>query len=530
MLGDLSNRRDNFWNYWLNFCVSNKSAKDGRGGRGIGRVTFLIASEIQSVLGYTNTEEGNSAICGMAFLGVKADSEELRSTHAYLAESENGNIFNLHGEDTAAVFRKAFRLSEYAEENLTGLSLVVPYPKAELTPECVLAAAIQNFAPAIMDGSLVVKVNEVYLDSESILSQGTSEKVREHFRPGAIAEDPARYLNFLKDLCQRREFVRLSVSKEGSGKLSDAFVKGLRDLEPVRLSLGLGELGEVVEGVSLEDLQVSLKNEEAIFVEIVFPIRRNGVDEQVSLLCAVQSTPYSSERASQKHSIDSFFREGMLLPKVVASGQGGDLDVIFSASDKILTTYMNLCEGKAHLDLDESGDVKEKLKEKGFPDIDVKRFLKKLPTILRHVLTPDIEEPDLDVFKSMFSVPEKIPSPKEKQPKGRDTGNGLGSIDLLGCVLEPIPDGFRVRAKEDFQENSPPLKVAMAYFDGTANPFWEEFDFQIGDLDVSSEGCSLLEKKDNLVVIGQCKKDFSLEIRGFDSHRELTVSVDPYHA
>ena len=47
--GDLEKRSDDFWNYWLNFGISNKSGS-GRGGRGIGRVTFLIASEINAVI------------------------------------------------------------------------------------------------------------------------------------------------------------------------------------------------------------------------------------------------------------------------------------------------------------------------------------------------------------------------------------------------------------------------------------------------------------------------------------------------
>ena len=40
--GSLSSRTSDFWNYWLNFGLSNKDGS-GRGGRGIGRVTFLDA-------------------------------------------------------------------------------------------------------------------------------------------------------------------------------------------------------------------------------------------------------------------------------------------------------------------------------------------------------------------------------------------------------------------------------------------------------------------------------------------------------
>ena len=49
--GDIHQRSSDFWNYWLNFGQSNKD-ESRRGGRGIGRVTFLIASKIQAVIGY----------------------------------------------------------------------------------------------------------------------------------------------------------------------------------------------------------------------------------------------------------------------------------------------------------------------------------------------------------------------------------------------------------------------------------------------------------------------------------------------
>ena len=66
--GRLDKRTSDFWNYWLNFGLSNKDGT-GRGGRGIGRVTFLIASRLQSVIGYTRrSKDGQSAVCGMSVL------------------------------------------------------------------------------------------------------------------------------------------------------------------------------------------------------------------------------------------------------------------------------------------------------------------------------------------------------------------------------------------------------------------------------------------------------------------------------
>ena len=132
--GDLGKRTSDFWNYWLNFGLSNKDGS-GRGGRGIGRVTFLIASRLQSVIGYTRRAEDEvNAICGMTFLRPREDSHVLKSTHAYLASAENGNIYTLHDSpEFHAQIQSAFAFKGYDGDRRSGLGLAILYPHDELT-------------------------------------------------------------------------------------------------------------------------------------------------------------------------------------------------------------------------------------------------------------------------------------------------------------------------------------------------------------------------------------------------------------
>ena len=85
--GDLKDRLGDFWNYWLNFGLSNKNGT-GRGGRGIGRITFLIASGISTVIGVTRrAKDGQLAACGMSLLKPVMIDGDFKSSYAYLAES-----------------------------------------------------------------------------------------------------------------------------------------------------------------------------------------------------------------------------------------------------------------------------------------------------------------------------------------------------------------------------------------------------------------------------------------------------------
>src|SRR5690349_11614007 len=180
-----------FWNYWLNFNVSNKDGS-GRGGRGIGRVTFLIASRIQAVLGFTRrVQDQRTVACGMCVLKATNDSQGLRSTHAYLAREESRSVFQLYDSaEFHSELARAFDLDGYRSQ--TGLALIIPYPHEELSHAGILASAIEHFAPAVLGGSLVVQVDDQRLDSSTI--ETIAQEVGHRINSRPIREDVSRYL------------------------------------------------------------------------------------------------------------------------------------------------------------------------------------------------------------------------------------------------------------------------------------------------------------------------------------------------
>ena len=256
LVGDLKGRMSDFWNYWLNFNVSNKDGS-GRGGRGIGRVTFLIASRIQAVIGLTRRISDNRmAACGMCVLKAVDEPEGLRSTHAYLASAETGSIYQLHDSlRFHSDLRQAFDLDGY--ENGTGLALVIPYPHEELTPSGILASAIEHFAPAIVAGSLVVRVNEDVLDEATI--DNVAEYVSHLIHSKPIAEDVKRYL----------ALIRAGMSPSPI------------DIDVPVLGKGLVQLRE---NSAIKKLQVSSEKGQTVALRISFPMVRNGKADRKSVV------------------------------------------------------------------------------------------------------------------------------------------------------------------------------------------------------------------------------------------------------
>lgn len=494
--GSLNSRVSDFWNYWLNFGLSNKDGS-GRGGRGIGRVTFLIASRLQSVIGYTRrVEDGTSAICGMAVLKAQEDGNNLKSTHAYLAEREDGNIYALHSSpDFQRRTRGAFGFTGYDGEYGSGLGLAILYPHAELKALGILAAAIENFAPAIMNGTLVLNVDGRVLDASSI--GDIAVDVESYLNDEAIRSNVARYLDLV--LLGQKRGPRHKIALPSAHK---------SDFEPLRKS------------APIKALQKEIADGQDVVLEIALPLVRKGVTHNVSLI-AVIGTSSSGNRP-----IDRLFREGMSLPDVRAKSPG-DLDLLMLVREGHLATYLNFCEGKAHLDLLESKDVRKKLEDNGFDGPRLKRLVKNLPAELRLLMTPDVTAPDAHVFDSYFSKPSDRPGKKKKPNKPPEPPPPPPPPKPSIFKVEALDDGLRITANPDYLHWPVNVTVTLAYADGTRRPSWSPFDFKLDDLHISHEACDLTTDK-NRVKAMNCRPGTEIEVTGFDANRELDTNIRPW--
>ncbi|CAN7653657.1 hypothetical protein [Rhizobium sp. LjRoot254] len=497
LAGDLNDRLGDFWNYWLNFGVSNKEGAK-RGGRGIGRVTFLIASRMQTVIALTRRNADKlRASCGMTLLKTMRVEKNgpVLTTHAYLAAEEKEDSFRLHSEagfdDGLAT---AFGLHGYGSDPYrSGLALVIPYPHGDLTADKVIAAAIEHFAPAILNGSLIVKVDDVTIDAQSI--DDVSSDYADNIHAPAIRQDAARYLDLIRAAGKTAFSLDVDVSKG---------LSALRDSDEVR------------------KMQEACEKGVAVSVALNFPLRQGSASFPVSLNAVVAKTP------DNLLPIDRLFREGMSLPDVKSSAPG-ELDAVFLIDEENLATFLNLCEGKAHLDLLESKEVIAKLEKKGyFKPVQVKRFIKSLPAELRTLLTPEVTEPDIDVFDSFFSLPDETSSTKKP-------GGGKPEINpppppppppprISPLVVETLADGFRITANPDYAEWPINVSVTMAYADGSRKPAWSVYDFAPIDLDTDTSDCEH-EFVKNKITARNCGQSFRVAITGFDAKRELDTHI-----
>lgn len=501
LLGSLENRKGDFWGYWLNFGLSNKTGT-GRGGRGIGRVTFLIASRMHSVLGLSRrSDDGSTAGCGMCVLRADQYGDDFKSTHAYLAAAESGSVYALHDSpDFHRELEEAFNLQSYADNERTGLSLVIPYPHDELDEDGILAAAIDHFAPAILSGNLVVEVGVDRLDQAQIAQ--VAPCVADRIKTKALKSGVGRYLNLIK-------------AGLGSPKTV------------VSIPGAKSKLSQHRETAEAEQLRSALAAEKTVIFKLMFPMVKGGVKSDVGIVVVAAPTPYGSSP------IDRLFREGMGLPDV-KSARPSDIDIVMLVEDEPLAQYLNFCEGKAHLDLLESKEVKQKLAEAGFEGgVDVRRLVKGLPDTLREYLTEESQEPDKSVWESYFSIAD-TKSEKRKVPqskKDEDTPEPPPPpppppppANVSAVLVDALPNGFRIKANPAYQKFPAKVEVTIAYADGSAKPSWSEFDFKAKDLAVTETQCEV-DFTENKLRVPTWTADSCVEVSGFDTTRELDTRI-----
>jgi hypothetical protein len=503
--GDLGDRTSDFWNYWLNFGISNKNGT-GRGGRGIGRITFLIASGISTVIGVTRRAADDSvAACGMSLLKPGMIEGEYKSSYAYLAKCPNKSIYDLYSDkDFTTELADAFALADYSAPRSSGLSLIIPFPHPSLTKDGIIAASIEHFAPAIIAGALVVEADDQTVDATSIDAQAL--RVATKFPAGPLREDPPRFLALIRQSDGKPDLI-------------------------IRVKKSSERIAEAVGDAERDNIRTSFLANERITIGIDVPLTRGG-ETTISRLCAALAQTPKGRKPT-----DLFFREGMCLPEVAARN-AADVDLVVQSTEGELVAYLNFCEGKAHLGLIENKEVTAKLVENGFLDgYSVKRLVRRLMDELRGLVLPDATKPDASIFSGFFSIP------KQDSTNKKD-GRGAGNKDKASPPPPPPPplppprprifhvddldDGFRIRANPGYAGWPVSLKAEVAYADGSRRPKWSRYDFELKKMPLTQTGAGAkADVKNNILVCRDCGPDFQLEIRGFDVRRELVTNVRP---
>lgn len=498
--GGLGDRTSDFWNYWLNFGISNKSGA-GRGGRGVGRKTFLLVSAVKAVIGSTRRDDGIVAVAGYAMLKPKVHQGRMRAGLAIFANAEAEDVYQLHPFSAAATaVAKAFSVVDRGQDSRAGFTLVVPFPDPSLTSQRIKAALIENFAPAIMGGLLVAEVDGQKLDDTTLLS--VAGQVANAFADQSFRE---RYGTILDLLGKAHQAPDLEIRVEEPG--------------------GQKRLKQIIGDVTAGALRDTLQSKGRVVLKVIIPVVQNGVAEDCPVRIAISEAPYGSIP------IDEFYRAGMRLPNVISKSPG-NIDAVILAEHGSLVTYLNLCEGKAHLDLLENDEVRKKLIEKGFAGGPaVRRRIKRLPDEIREAVLPDTTKPDSTLFAKFFTAPPRPgEGPKQEKKKKKSTAPP-DPPPPRPTILRTIKveAGFEVRVEQGRADKlaGATVRIKVAYASGSRKLDWHPLDFNFakGTIKIEHGACDIDRREGNEIRCINCVDGFFVRVIGFDPKRELETDV-----
>jgi hypothetical protein len=506
---DLTAPKNDFYYFWRNVGRSRKGETD-RGRWGLGKTVFPASSRINSFFGLTVRQDGRRLLMGESVLKIhKAqDGAGRHDPYGFFGSFDNDLPMPVEDSTFIAKFCEDFRLKR-AEQ--PGLSIVVPFPRRdEINISEIVRSAIVHYFYPIITGRLKIRVEgdgtNLVLDSVTI-------------------ETATRELDWTGSGNNRDKLLHLfDLSRWAMSRSSDSFV-ALRSP---------GQESAVP------------KWEEAIFPpETLSTLRRQfDAGERIALL-----VPVSVERKNQliqqsyfsvfvmrdsriDKGEDHYIRQGITVSKINMLQNKGARGLVV-IDDKALTTLLGDAENPAHTDWQERAT---RIRENYVSGASRIRFVKNSLRFIVDLLTQRTAGRDEDLLKDLFYVeipPDEPTSPKPKQRKNQkgDSNDEVQDIpdpQFSAFTVQKVAGGFCITGNPEAPENIGSVRIEVAYEVRSGNAFrhYDLFDFELNraPFRISAEGASY-EAGRNCLQVAVQRKDFSIEVKGFDPKRNIRIKA-----
>jgi hypothetical protein len=508
----------NFYWFWRNIGRSGKRGSE-RGKWGLGKTVFPASSLINTFFALTNRWDDNeNFLMGLSVLKTHHLANEptvKRYPYGYFGVFENADEYfatPTNDETTLNDFRATFNLKR-DEHTSFGLSVVIPFPRKEITSEAIIKSVLKQYFYPIISGSLIVEVVD---DDNRINTQINENTIFELLEAMKLTADYSKLFKLCLWSLQLPETDYITLNRpplENPARwLMDWFLNDeIKNLITAKMDLF----------------------EEGNPVAFNVPVRIKET-EGTPQICFFKVFLVKDEllREADAH----FVRDGITI-----TGQGRKVGnkfvrAIIVIEDKALVKLLGLAENPAHTEWQKNsshfrGKYEEGDKVINFIELTVDKLcgllMKPAKGIDREMMRdifyielydgePEPDEPDDEPGDD----PEK---PKPPRPEGKK----------LPFVLEQEVGGFRLKKNPAVEGFSGSIKVATAYmvFKGSPIRRYSKYDFDLArnPITVSASGVNNLEYKENrMSFIVNPDSDFLIEVNGFDVERDLYIKANHY--
>ena len=497
--------RNDFYYFWRNVGRSRKQSSE-LGRWGLGKTVFPAASRINSFFGISvRADDSRRLLMGQSVLKIHKVAGKRYYPYGYFGRFEGD--FAVAVDDPALLdeFARDFCLERGAEP---GLSLVVPYPDPELTPDAIVPSIVRHYFLPIIRQELEVEV----------VHGGT-----------LIQLNAATLPRFLSDVSwdDRERFQRLvDLARWGANLPSEDHAGVASPLEanaPRWTDDGL-------DADHVARLIERLNGGQRIGVTVpvwVKPAAANAVLSRFEV--------YLERDESLEGADEHFVRDGIAITGVRGALQKG-FRAIVSVHDQPLSQLLGDSENPAHTEWQErSPKFKDRYRHGPF----TLRYVKHAAREIVRLLTRPSEGRDLKLLQRLFSL--EVPTEETfiDPRKGRDNApgtegtSGPEGIETVGkdsfFQLQKLRGGFRIAGTGDVDAMPAYVAVSVAYEVRRGNPFTQyqppDFEMDKPPIELIAEHADIARHAGNRLVLRIHAPDFQVTVKGFDAHRDIRVKV-----
>lgn len=493
-------KKNDFFYFWRNIGRAVEGTTP-RGRWGLGKTVFQAASRINSFFALTiRRGDPFRRLMGQSVLKIHRSGGRRFAPYGYFGHFEGDFALPLDDEAWVARFCQDFSIRRKDEP---GLSVIVPFPEGEITPQGMLRAAMDQYFFPILAGDLVV----------TVVDGGRSQVLtQESIFPIVSSTDwPDKAA-----LIRRLELGRWCIH------LPDEEYERLKEPESNQAPYWDEALFHPGQGERLRR-----KLDEGKRMAIIAPlwVKRIGQDLQHSSYKIILERDDRLEKGE-----DHFIRDGVTISGISSLRQRG-MRVIVSASDQPLSQFLGDSENPAHTEWQERSPKFKGRYDRGPSCL---RYVKNSPREIVKILSRPVEGRDTKLLLDYFYVdfPEET-EPQEIRPTAHP-GPKPPPKDLIGekiLKLHRTKGGFNVFPHPGARSVPKEIILEVAYDVRHGNPFkrYKTFDFQLDrpPITLLASGVKTQILKPNVLSLILEKPNFRFTATGFDPNRDLKIKTLP---
>jgi hypothetical protein len=497
--------RNDFYYFWRNIGRSRKEASE-LGRWGLGKTVFPAASRINAYFGLTvRADDRCRFLMGQSVLKIHKLDGKRFYPYGYFGRFDGEFAVPVDAPELVDRFCRDFQLARNEEP---GLSVVIPYPDPELTPQAIVPSIVRHYFTPIVGGDLVVEI--VHDGHTQSLDAATLPRLL----AGASWDDAYTY----------RRLVELA--QWGLSLAQDRYAQSAAPLE----SNAPRWTNECFATDTFSKLREQLNDGQRIAVTVPVWVKPMSADAILSRFDVYLERDDTLDGADEH-----FVRDGITIAGVRASLQKG-VRALVTVRDRPLSQLLGDSENPAHTEWQErSPKFKDRYRHGPY----TLRYIKNAPREIVRILTRLAEGRDFKLLQHLFSldVPteEQVKDPKKghEEKPGAEATAAPGELETVGkdrfFHLQKLRGGFRISGNGNAKAMPRNAAVSVAYELRRGNPFsqYQSPDFELDKppIQVSAVAANVLQKQRNLLVLGIQKPDFQVTVKGFDVRRDIRVRV-----